>query len=62
MITVCCVCGKILKDDNVKDHLVSHGMCQECADKEREELVKTKKELKTEKQIIGTIHDGGEDE
>ena len=36
MITVCCVCGKILKDDNVKDHLVSHGMCQECADKERE--------------------------
>jgi endonuclease V-like protein UPF0215 family len=38
MITVCCVCGKILKDDHIDDRMVSHGYCVECVKKTHPEI------------------------
>jgi hypothetical protein len=37
MQVICCVCGLILKDNRVGDGVVSHGYCDECMKKFRED-------------------------
>ena len=38
MITICCVCKKLIEDNKITDGLISHGLCNECYQEEQRKL------------------------